>query len=243
MFTVYVGQVGSGKTYAMAKAAMEAYERGEPVFSNIDLDPEAAGWDSSKGGKIVRWRQPLELLSPQVRCGTVLFDELGAIVNNREYEFWPIDLTVKIIEHRKDHLDFHASVQDDELADKNIRRFYNRVYFMSEHRWPLLALLKKSAARPDLPCPNPACHKQDKCLTHGDGVGFPWKATWYAAKDVHPKYTQNKEKHMSRGVTRTWFNPKVAAAYASGGKISEDAQRYHRAMEEAARKQGKYHKR
>jgi len=58
MFTVHVGPVGSGKTYSMVRAAMEAFEAGEPVFTNMDIDPAAAGWDHSTGGRIVSWYYP-----------------------------------------------------------------------------------------------------------------------------------------------------------------------------------------
>jgi len=224
MFTVHVGAVGSGKTYSMVKAAMEAYEKGEPIFTNIDVDPEVAGWDGSKGGKIVRWHDPRDLLSPSIRCGTVLWDELGASVNSREYELFPIALTIKIIEHRKDHLDFHATVQDDELADKNVRRFYNRVYFVREFRLPLVGLWKRTR-REDLYCTNPDCNKNNHLVTTGDHGLL--RGTLYRSKDVHPKYTQNKEKHQSLGTRWFGFDRKVALAYATTGKVSLDALKYY----------------
>jgi len=235
MFTVYVGRVGAGKTYAMVRAAMQAYENGETVFANIDLD--TTGWKAREGSRYVRWREPFELLEPAVRCGTVLWDELGASVNNRESDFWPLALTIKLIEHRKDHLDFHATVQDDELADKNVRRFYNRVFFVSEWRVPLLGLVKSAWRRPDLPCPNEGCSKTDHLLMRGD-KGPPWAATVYRAKDVHPKYTQNKQKHESRGSTFYGFDVRIASAYASSAKVASEAVAYYERLKKAARRKG-----
>lgn len=226
MFTVYVGPVGSGKTYAMVRAAKVAYEQGETVFANMDLD--VSHWQKKDTSKFVRWHEPVDLLEADVRCGTVLFDELGEWSNNRETDTWPVELTIKLIEHRKDHLDFHASVQDDELADKNLRRFYNRVFFVREHRWPFLGLWHKAAVRPDLKCDNPNCTKGDGCLTKGDKTTFPWPATWYSAKDVHPQDTKNKYKHRSQGVERYWFDAKIALAFASGAKASAEAMKYYR---------------
>jgi len=225
MFTVYVGAVGTGKTFAMVRAAMVAYEKGEPIFSNIDLDPDRAGWDGSNGGRIVRWCTPNDLLSPDIRCGTVLWDELGATVNSREYEMFPLALTIKIIEHRKDHLDFHASVQDDELADKNVRRFYNRVNFTREFRLPLVGLWKRTR-RPDLMCGNPNCNKNNHHLATGDHGLL--RGTIYRAMDVHPKYTQNKEKHESLGSKWYGYDPRVAMAYQTTGKVSTEAMKYYK---------------
>lgn len=233
MFTVHVGPVGSGKTFSMVREGMLAYERGETVFTNVDLDPERGGWDGKNGGRVVRWRQPMDLMKPDVRCGTVLWDELGASVNNREYEIWPVQLTIKIIEHRKDHLDFHATVQDDELADKNIRRFYNRVYFVREWRLPFLGLVLPTSHRQPLACPNPQCNKGNHCLTAGDRPTF---GTIYRAKDVHPKYTQNKEKHQSQGYRFIPYDPRVAHAYASSGKVASEAMQYYEEARRMARK-------
>lgn len=231
MFYVYVGSVGSGKTYSMVKAGKEAYERGETVYTNIDIDP--IFWSDKKRGKIVKWSTPFELLDPKIRCGTVLWDELGASVNNREYEFWPLALTIKIIEHRKDHLDFHATVQNDELADKNIRRFYNSVYFCKEYKIPFLSLFFRGSKRPDLLCPNPDCQKGDKCLMKGD-KGW-WRGTFYSIKEVNPQDTQNKYKHRSKGTKRFCFDIAVANSYTSSEKTASNALAYYEKLKHAKR--------
>jgi len=233
MFTVHVGPVGSGKTFSMVREGMLAYERGETIFTNVDLDPERGGWSAENGGRIVRWKQPMDLLRMDVRCGTVLWDELGASVNNREYEIWPVRLTIKIIEHRKEHLDFHATVQDDELADKNVRRFYNRVYFVREWRLPLLGAILPTTHREPLPCPNEQCNKGNHFLTGGD---LPTFGTVYRAKDVHPKYTQNKDKHESRGYRFIPYDPRVALAYSSASRVASEASEYY---EEARRRRNR----
>jgi hypothetical protein len=229
MLTCYVGRVGSGKTYALVSEAKRAYERGEPVFSNVDIDP--VDWDASKGGRIIRWREPIELLAmvdgiPVVRCGLVVFDELGAVVNNRESDYWPYALTLKLIEHRKDHLDWVTSAQDDELADKNVRRFINRVYFCAEWRVPLLGWLRPKSRRPDLVCSLPGCAKHGGRVVVGDRRGW---GTAYRYRDVDPRRTQNIEKHNSKAWRSRWelYDPAVATAYGTAGKVSEDAQRWH----------------
>jgi hypothetical protein len=221
MFTVYVGAVGTGKTYSLVRQAMFAFEKGERVFANIDID--VSNWNNANGGEFFRWHKPVELCDPAVHCGTVLFDELGASVNNRESDFWPLELTIKLIEHRKDHLDFFATVQDDELADKNVRRFYNQVKFVSEHRWPLVGLLFPTSVRTDLRCPYPDCRKGDGCLTRGDKKGILGWGTFYSAYDVHPQDTKNKYKHRSKGTERYLWSSLVANAYASSEKVASDA--------------------
>lgn len=233
MFSVHVGPVGSGKTFSMVRAAMQAYERGETIFTNVDLDPERGGWLAERGGRIVRWRRPTELLLPTVHCGTVLWDELGASVNNREFDLWPVELTIKLIEHRKDHLDFHATVQDDELADKNVRRFYNRVYFVKEFRLPFLGWIRPRSHRKALVCPFENCNKGDHCLASADRPGA---GTVYRSRDVHPKYTQNKEKLESAGSKWLLYDEKVTLAYASAGKVASEAATYHEEARRLARK-------
>jgi len=245
--TLYYGSVGSGKTTAMIRDARAAYERGEPVFTNVAIDPEAGGWDASNGGSIHVWHEPIELIQmtvsvldgqngkvPVVRCGLVVFDELGAIVNNRESDFWPFALTVKLIEHRKDHLDFVASAQVDDMADKNMRRFYNRVYRCTEHRWPLVGLIWPDSQRPDKPCPWPGCKKDDGFIVRGD-TGT--RGTFYRLKDIDPLRTKNIEKHNSNGTRWLLFDPRIAAAYGTTAKVSEDAARWHeKAIAEYARR-------
>lgn len=256
LFTVHVGAVGSGKTFSLMTEAIAALRRGEPVFTNAMLAtghlPDLVGvprfesvkeyaaaleHDPAIGRRaVVRWQAAVDLLHPQVRCGKIIFDELGAFVNNRESDIWPFELTVKLIHLRKYHLSLDASVQDDEMADKNIRRFYNRVWFMSEWRLPFAALFKPRAVRPVVPCNLPGCTKGGAHLTDGDRPGrWPWAATVYVRKDVHPKYTQNKIKHESRGRTYIWFDPDVADSYITAESVESDAvAAYEQAKKDAA---------
>jgi hypothetical protein len=227
MFTVFVGPVGSGKTFSLTREAKIAFEKGEPIFANFDID--VSHWNSKNGGTFHRWRRPMELTDEKIKCGTVLFDELGAAVNNKEHDFFPLELVIKLIEHRKDHLDFFATVQDDELADKNVRRFYNRVKFVSEHRLPFVGLIWPSSRRTDLKCPNPDCHKGG-CLIKGDKQGFPWWGTWYNQYDVNPQDTRNKYKHRSLGTERILWDFSIAAAYSSAQKVASDALEGHKEM-------------
>lgn len=237
MLTLFYGDVGSGKTYAMVESAMRAYERGEPVFANIDIDP--SGWKAKEGSSFTRWYEPIDLIElvdglPTVRCGTVLFDELGAIVNNRESDYWPFMLTVKLIEHRKDHLDFFATAQVDDMADKNMRRFYNRVFKCSMMKLPLLGYIRKGSQRSALACPWPDCTKNGGVIFPADRRGW---GTVYRCKDIDPRRTANITKHNSKGSRWLPFNPKVANAYGSAKKVSEEAQRWHdKAMTEWARR-------
>jgi len=178
----------------------------------------------ARGPALVEWAIPIDLLNPALRCGTVLFDELGALVNNRHPEDFPQELTNRLIHLRKFHLNLEATVQDDEMADKNIRRFYNKVWFLSEWHLPVAGLFKKSARRPILKCELPGCTKNHARLTEGDRPGtFPYYATIYARKDVHPKYTQNKEKHLSKGTSWLWFHEDIAKAYQSAHSVERDA--------------------
>jgi len=254
LLTVHLGPVGSGKTYSMVVEALAALRRNEPVFTNVTLNlshledlkdiPTYETVDlygqrpksRERGPAIVRWSRPVELVHPEVRCGKILFDELGALINSRESDVWPFPLTVKLIHLRKHHLSVDASAQDFELADKNFRRFINRCWIMKELRIPLAAFFKKNSIRPAVECELPGCTKNDHMLTEGDRKGkFPWYATVYARKDVHPQYTQNKEKHMSKGTKYIWFDPDIAKCYITAQSVEADAvQAYEQACREAS---------
>lgn len=196
---------------------------------------------SDRGPCIVRWERPFDLLRPEVRCGTVIFDELGALAAARNWEDFPFGLTVKLIHLRKSHLEINATVQDDQIADKNIRRFYSRVWKLSEISLPFLGLFKKSARRPVLKCGLEGCTKNHQQLTEGDRPGkFPYKATFYRRYDIHPAYTTNKEKHHSQGSKYIWFDPEIAKCYQSAQSVSAAAEA---AWREAAATQKKFKKR
>lgn len=255
LFTCHAGDLGSGKTYSLMVEAIDALLKGEPIFTNVAMTVKHidklknvpvfdylseeeifknsaapieryASW-SQKNNRcaIVRWVKPFDLLHPAVRCGKIIFDELGALAAARNWEDFPFGLTVKLIHLRKNHLSVDASVQDDQMADKNIRRFYSRVWFMGEHSWPLLGLIKKKARRPVLVCSLPGCTKNHAHLTEGDRPGrWPFKATFYSRYDVHPAYTTNKEKHKSQGTKRMLFRLEVAQAYQSAQSVQADAE-------------------
>jgi hypothetical protein len=245
-FAALTGKVGTGKTYIMALLGLRALRRGEPVFCapGIWLDvrhiPDLADTptfesvaDYAKvaatlsGAVIVHYNDPLEVLDVWVRCGTVLWDELGATVNNRESIYWPFELTLKLIDLRKTHLNIFASVQDDEMSDKNVRRFYNTVFKCREVHLPLLGLFKPSWKRPKMDCPWPHCHKNHAIMSNGDGWGW---ATVYRLHDVDPQYTQNKEKHRSRGNLWVPFSLDIAKSYTSAESVQKKAlEAYNRA--------------
>jgi len=253
LFTVYVGKVGSGKTTAIAFDALAALRRGEPVFTNVALRPADTSirvfdtvdnWQHAGSPKpaVIRWHEPIELLHPAVRCGLVCFDELGAYVNNREHETWPFQLTVKLICLRKSHISVAATVQDDELADKNMRRFYQRLFICHEIRLPLYGLLRPGSRRPKLPCELPGCNKNHGNLSRGDRWSF---GTVYALKDVHPKYAQNKLLHHSRGIWWREYEPDVAACFNSQQDVTADAltiyERSKGVYNSRQRQRGRYH--
>lgn len=240
-FVVFVGSVGSGKTFAMAHYGIEALKRGEVVFCSpgVYLDPKnlpglentpvfssPQHFDKEKheGAAVVYFQKPLDVLSTHFRCGTLLWDELGATVNNRESDVFPFGLTIKLIHLRKFHLQVFASVQNDEMADKNIRRFYNAVFKCSEIHVPLLGLIKKAAVRPPLICKLPHCAKNAGLLTKGDVPGhFPWYATFYRLYHIDPSYSQNKEKHHSKGSIWLPFSAATASAYQSATSVMSEA--------------------
>jgi len=136
-------------------------------------------------------------------------------------------LVLKLINLRKHHLSVFATVQDDGLADKDIRRFFNTCFTIKEKHIPLLGLIPryKSMIRPPLVCKLPDCTKNHGLLTLGDNPKhFPYYVTSYQLKHVEPKYTQNKIQLHSRGVTNLPFNPLVAFAYQSAESVGQEAQ-------------------
>lgn len=247
-FTAFEGRVGSGKTYACAFKGLMDLRQNVPVFCapgvylNTKHLPDLADvpiYDKpslyrkddpaqKQGAAIVYFEEPLDVLSESFRCGTILWDELGAQVNNRESVYWPFELTLKLISSRKSHLNIYVSVQDEEMADKNMRRFYNDIVRCQQVRWPLLGLIKKSQVRPTMLCPWKYCTKNHGQMSMGDRPGkWPFYATFYRLHHIDPLYAGNKEKHNSKGDMTIPFDNDVAQAYLSSASVMREAKLAH----------------
>ena len=240
LFTALMGGLGTGKTYALAYFTLAALIAHEPVFINMAIDltewPDLekmplfdsvelyAAWRAAFPAvprtAVVRWTELKELLHPEVRCGTICFDELGTLEN------CPYPLVLKLINLRKDHLTVYATVQDNKLAASDLRRFFNRCLVMEEqHPW-FTAWAFPDRVRPALECKREGCTKNCGHMTKGDSRGFPWPTTRYRARDASPKYVENKNKIESRGDVFLPFNMRVASVYqraAAAGRQAMDA--------------------
>ena len=237
IFTALLGKLGSGKTYILVFAALAALRRGEPVFSNCTFDlslfPEfsdvkfykdvqsyAARGFSERGRAVIYWSKLADILSPEVRCGTLCFDELGTLEN------CPWALEIKLLNLRKAHLSVFATVQTKALASPGIRQFFNRCLIIKQKSPWLTWLWPKwrKQARPALACELPFCSKDHAHLTKGDRAGkFPWKTTYYLCSDVDPEMLGNKKKLNSRGKFHVPFNLSVAMTYQSAKAVGLDA--------------------
>lgn len=237
IFTALLGKLGSGKTYLLVFAALSALRRGEPVFSNATFDlsafPEFADVKfykdiqaytsrgfNERGRAVIYWSKLIDILSPEVRCGTLCFDELGTLEN------CPWALEIKLLNLRKSHLSVFATVQTKALASPGIRQFFNRCLIIKQKSpwftwlWPAW----RDQARPALVCELPFCSKDHGRLTRGDKPGkFPWKTTHYLCSDVDPEMLGNKKKLNSRGRFNVPFNIAVAKTYQSAKAIGTDA--------------------
>jgi hypothetical protein len=235
IFTALLGKLGCGKTYVMIYAGLAALRANEPLFSNVALDlsglSDLAGVKVYKsveqyaalnpiprGRCVVYWQKLVDLLHPAVRCGTILFDELGTLEN------CPWALEIKLLNLRKSHLSVYATVQNKFLAAAPIRRFFNRCLIVKQKSPPFLGLFYKDQRRPFLGCCLPNCTKDHGRLTRGDRPDhFPWRATHYLCRDVDPEQLGNKVKINSRGKFFVPFNFSVASTYQSAQAVGVDA--------------------
>lgn len=124
----YVGPMGSGKTYLMARDGVKALREGREVWANAGF-----GIKDAKSGRASRTYVSLSemLLAPP---GTVLLlDEVGTFMSARRWQELPRAMMYRLTQARKDSLSLIWSAQHEMQADAALRRLTAVV--MHVKRW------------------------------------------------------------------------------------------------------------
>lgn len=104
------GLPGSGKSYFLVEKALEAQERGIPVWSN-------AGFDVKGTRTINSFRDFVEIQGPAV----VVFDELPLFFNARKWQTFPDGMLYKLTQIRKDRVELYYSTIHERMVDAVLR--------------------------------------------------------------------------------------------------------------------------
>jgi len=115
MHIMYVGSVGSGKTYCAVADAIEdiAKDRGDFIITNQPLDCEKLKQyvEKQKNGRLVLddfvvndWTDFVDDVVKDGRFGSLVIDEAPLWLDARKWDSLSGEARRKIIEHRKDDL-------------------------------------------------------------------------------------------------------------------------------------------
>lgn len=115
MIVFYVGGVGSGKTYALARQAHRVVRlRRYNVTANFTIRlPENINF--------TEWNQPEDDAFKNLKCGFHLTDEAGIFFDSRKHKSLSDDARRKAIEHRKDDCHMFMAVQTMRYVDAVFR--------------------------------------------------------------------------------------------------------------------------
>lgn len=131
MIYAVVGKPGTGKTYNLVRFAEKFLRQGINVYSNIIID-ETKFQLGKKPGTLYYWYDMKEFAD--VYNGVVLWDEIGAYFDSRNYEKFPEEIRRKFQQYRKERLDIYYSVQAYGRTDLIIRQITN-IVIECNHIW------------------------------------------------------------------------------------------------------------
>ena len=114
----FLGQPGSGKTYAMSVMAAEWRRRnpGKPIFSTYEL---RLPWVASVDPPGDTWGPVVSLVD--ARDGLLLLDEAAQVLDSRMFGRTPTVLLHKLMQVRKHNLECWWATQHLEYVDKRLR--------------------------------------------------------------------------------------------------------------------------
>jgi len=113
--TAFTGMPGSGKTYSMVQAGVNAYNSGREVWCNSGFDVDFC---VEHGRTFSSMDEFLEIPNG----ATVLWDELPLYVNARKWADFPDGMLYRLTQIRKDGLQLYYSAIHENMIDVNVRR-------------------------------------------------------------------------------------------------------------------------
>lgn len=240
---MYVGGVGTGKTYCAIAAALE--DDGDYIVSNqplrLDLMDKEFGVELpdrdvltdqqviDKGSKAVKTYQDFEDDAfKEAKCGVLFIDEAPLFMDARKWDSLSDEARSKIIEHRKDDIDVYSTAQHVSFVDKLFRIMTDEVRLVRKESWPLLGYLWPHSVRPTIWC---QCGRMRR-----DGVGDEsawWKrllgfGTIYRWRIYSPTILGDEQdiagtdlpESAELGSGRRLFDIRLARIYDTGHKLS-----------------------
>lgn len=117
MIIAYTGMPGGGKTTALAWRAMKAMEKGQLVFSNVNI----------KGAYKIDLDDLVTYRFPE-GC-TVIIDEAGRWFNSHNWKDLPPEVFDMFTMHRHMRMDLYIGVQSFARIDKSLREVIELTYW------------------------------------------------------------------------------------------------------------------
>jgi len=126
MITILTGKPGSGKSYNLARIAIENLQKGKNVFSNVKINV--------KNFKVKGQFYYYENLNQfkNVYDGIVIMDECQRYINSRRWQELNQEIELKFQAHRHHSIDIYGATQNLNRADKIIRELSHEVVIIKK---------------------------------------------------------------------------------------------------------------
>lgn len=112
MFNLYTGIPGSGKTLlAIMWDLWPLLEKGQQVYSNT--------WINWKGDNLKYFVDPIDII--HVKNAVIFFDEMGSILDSRNWKETPREVRYFFQQHRKRGIDIIATTQNISFIELSAR--------------------------------------------------------------------------------------------------------------------------
>lgn len=112
MFNLYTGIPGSGKTLLAVKYDLwPLLEQGRQVYSNT--------WINWKGNNLHYFVDPVDLIT--LRDAVIFIDEIGSILDSRNWKETPPEVRYFLQQHRKRNIDIIATTQHPSFVEISAR--------------------------------------------------------------------------------------------------------------------------
>ena len=134
MINMLTGYPGAGKTYALARKALQFAEQGRELYCNFELNTtKSSNLKKYANGLFYPYQKQIhyqetvdELLG--LNKGVIIMDEAQVYFNSRSWADADIRLQYKLQQHRKDGLDIWGTVQHEKRLDAVMCELVTKYY-------------------------------------------------------------------------------------------------------------------
>jgi len=248
MHIMWVGPVGSGKTYNAVADALE--DAGDWITTNTPIDAESVNdWIFQNPRKAKRmfaladgtiketkknvalWQDFNQQEFIDARCGVIFIDEAPMWLDARKFDVLSQRAKNKLLEHRKDDAKFISTSQDVSFIDKIFRILADEIRIVRQACLPFIGWIWPFCVRPTIVC---SCCGRVRRDGLGDdhgwrrylGLGTIYTWSTFKAKDLLDSQDNTGEAVEARSIGggMRLFDIRVAAAYSTSLKLSGVAQ-------------------